>query len=206
MPPDPDISGTADALSTARAAEILPNLDLAARRSAISSAARFGITAKLFINFAPTAIYDPRSCLRTTVGLLDELGFAHEDIVFEVIESEHVADFDHLRSILDYYREAGFRVALDDLGAGYASLGMLSELRPDYVKLDMMLTRNVDRDAYKALIAGKLLETAKGLGLLVVAEGVETPGEAAWLTAQGADFLQGYHFARPASPPPALNR
>jgi EAL domain-containing protein (putative c-di-GMP-specific phosphodiesterase class I) len=189
-------------LEVANGADMLFQLDLAARRAAIEQAARHRIQSRLFINFTPTAIYDPKFCLRSTVAAVDAAGLTNDRIVFEVVESEQVADSRHLRNVLDYYRTHGFGVALDDLGSGYSSLNMLHELRPDFVKLDMGLIRGIDQDPYKALIAQKLLEVAQGLGIRTVAEGVETQGEFGWLRAHGADFVQGYLFAKPAEVPP----
>ena len=103
---------------------------------------------------------------------------------------------------MEFYRGAGFRVALDDLGSGYGSLNLLSQLKPDFVKLDMKLIRDVDRDPYKAEITRKLLEMARGLGVATIVEGIETQGEWEWAHENGADYAQGYLFARPASPPP----
>ena len=115
-------------------------------------------------------------------------------------KSEAIQDSKLLRNILDFYRKGGFRVALDDLGSGYGSLDLLDALRPDFAKLDMSLVREVD--SYRAAIASKLLELAKDLGVAVVAEGIETEEQWRWLVARGADFAQGYFFARPAFPPP----
>lgn len=186
----------------ARDAGLIFQLDVASRFAAIQGAVQHQIAEKVFVNFTPSAIYDPIHCLRSTVRELDILGLERNQVVFEVIESEHVGDVEHLRTILNYYRREGFQVALDDLGSGYSSLNMLHELRPDYVKLDMGLVRNVDQDQYKGLIAGKLLETAQLLEVKTIAEGVETEGEYLWLKDHGADYLQGYYFAQPASPPP----
>ena len=190
----------------ARGADLLAQTDLAARQSAISGAAQHAISAKVFVNFTPSSIYDPASCLKSTVALVDRLNLPHEQLVFEVVESEHISDVAHLRNILDYYRGAGFGVALDDVGAGFSNLNVLNDLRPDYVKVDMHLVRGVDRDPYKALIAGKLLETIRGLGLRSIVEGVETAGEFAWARECGADYVQGYFISRPGTPPPALNQ
>ena len=88
------------------------------------------------------------------------------------------------------------------MGAGYSSLNLLTRLKPDYVKLDMHLVRGVDADPYKAEVAGKLLEMARGLGVKSVVEGVETVGEWRWARDRGADFVQGYLFAKPAADPP----
>lgn len=188
-------------IEAARDSGLLFQLDLAARKSALISAARKKVDTHLFINFSPAAIYDPQFCLRSTLATLDELGIERSRCVFEVTESEHVADRDHLIRILTYYRASGFRVALDDLGSGYSSLMRLHEIRPDFVKLDRSLIENAHQDEFKAMIAAKLLEAAQALGILTVAEGVETAGEMAWVQEHGADYVQGYYIARPAPTP-----
>jgi EAL domain-containing protein (putative c-di-GMP-specific phosphodiesterase class I) len=193
-------------LEVARGAGLLFQLDRAARLSSIAQAARWGMKCHVFINFTPTSIYDPVNCLRSTVQAVDELGLRREQVIFEVVESEHVGDVDHLKTILDYYRASGFRVALDDVGSGYSSLKMLGQLRPDFIKIDRELISGVHEDDFKALIARKLLETSHELGLKSVAEGVETAEEYQWLRENGADYVQGYFFAKPASPPPMLDK
>lgn len=194
--------GPGPMFEAARAAGLLFNLDRAARTKAIYEAAGQGVEGNVFINFDPTSVYDPVYCLRSTMKAVEESGITSERIVFEVTESEEVRDGAHLKNILDYYRRSGFRVALDDLGSGYASLNLLAELRPDFVKLDSGLVSNVDSDPYRAMIARKLIELAHELEVTVVAEGVETEEQWRWLADHGADYAQGYLFARPASPPP----
>lgn len=189
-------------LDVARGADLLFQLDLEARRSAIREAAKHGLTCKIFINFTPSAIYDPTFCLRSTVATMEELGIRHDQVVFEVIESDKINDPNHLKNICDYYRAVGFEIALDDVGSGYSSLNMLHELRPDYIKLDMQLIRNVHLDPYKGMIARKLLETAQALDVKTIAEGIECAEELDWVREHGADFVQGYYIAKPASPPP----
>lgn len=186
---------------TARSAELLSQVDLAARRAIIREASRLRIATKIFINFTPTSIYDPGFCLKTTVKSVVDAGLSPENIVFEVTESEQIPDVEHLRRIMDMYRAQGFGLALDDLGSGYSSLNLLGALQPDYVKLDMGLVRGVHADPYKALIAAKLLTLARALGISSIAEGVETEEEYRWLVENGADFVQGYYVARPANPP-----
>ena len=194
--------GPGPMFEAARNAGLLFNLDRAARMKAIEEATRYGISETVFINFNPTSIYDPVYCLRSTMNAIEQSPFRPEDIVFEVVESDTVQDDAQLVKILNFYREAGFRVALDDLGAGYGSLARLARLRPDFVKLDIALVQGVDKDPYRAIIAAKLLELARDLGVRVIAEGVETEAQYHWLLAHGADYLQGYYFARPGSPPP----
>lgn len=193
-----------DLFAAARSADLLALLDRQARVTAIRSFVRAAVpaSARLFVNFNPTAIYTPAHCLRTTFRAIADVGLSADRVVFEVVESDEVRDTAHLTGLIETYRSAGFGVALDDVGAGYSSLNLLARLRPDYVKVDMGLTRNVDRDGYKAAVVGKLLEMARALGVRTVVEGVETVGEWLWARDHGADYVQGYLFARPASAPP----
>jgi EAL domain-containing protein (putative c-di-GMP-specific phosphodiesterase class I) len=186
---------------TARDADLLFQLDLAARTTAIREAVRHQLRTNLFINFTPTAIYDPAYCLRSTVSAIAEAGIPPQAVVFEIIESDRAADAYHLRGIINFYRQAGFRVALDDLGAGYSSLNLIHQLRPDIIKLDMELVRDVHADPYKGSIVKKLLEIARTLGIQTVAEGIETPEELRWVRTHGVDYVQGYLISRPQSPP-----
>ncbi len=181
-------------LGAARETGLLFHVDREARLTAIRDAGLHGIATPLFINFNPTAIYDPQFCLRTTVAAARATGMPSERFVFEVIENDAVDDLDHLLRILNYYRDAGFRVALDDLGSGYASLNLLAQLRPDFVKFD--------RDPYKQKVVRKLVELALELEIGTVAEGIERREEWQWLRDAGIEYAQGYWFARPASPPP----
>ncbi|MCC3750701.1 MAG: EAL domain-containing protein [Halorhodospira halophila] len=190
-----------------RAAELADlefHLDRLARVAAIRDSHLQGIQANLFINFRPTAIYDPAFCLRTTVGAVEKLGLDPRRIVFEVVETEAISDHRHLRHIVDQYRQGGFRIALDDLGAGYGSLNLLKDLEPDFVKIDRELIRHVHRNPGQATIVEAMVGMARNLGTTTVAEGVEERDEAEWLREVGVDLLQGFYFARPASPPPSL--
>ena len=177
-------------------------LDTKARQQAICRAGSLGIREKLFINCLPSALDDAEAALRATLDIIDDAGLKREQIVLEIIESECIEDAAALRSGLELFRRAGIGIALDDLGAGYSSLTLLERLRPDFVKLDRELIGGVDKDGFKAVIAQKLLETARNLNIATVAEGVETVGEWNWLRAHGGDLAQGYFFARPAATPP----
>ncbi len=188
-------------LDLARKADLLFQVDLAARTCAIRESVRHGLDSPIFINFTPTAIYDPSFCLRTTVQAVKEVGLEPSDVVFEVIESDQVADVKHLLEIMGYYRARGFRVALDDLGSGYSSLNLIHQLKPDIIKLDMELIRNVHLEPYKAAVTEKLLELAQRIGVQTIAEGIETVEELRWVRAHGVDYVQGYLIARPQSPP-----
>lgn len=215
--PSGDLVSPGRAFGIAKDAGLLFNLDLIARRSAVQTAARAGRDGRLFINFNPSSIYDPAYCLRTTASFVADLGMKPSDIVFEVTETEQARDMRHLKGILAFYRNAGFRVALDDIGSGYSSLNLLSEVRPDFMKIDMELIRNIDAEPYKQNIVRNLLAIARGNGTLTVAEGIETEAERDWLSGEKVDYMQGYLFGPPApvqpvaktlaakaAPPPAV--
>ena len=180
-------------------------LDAKARQQAICRAGSLGVREKLFINCLPSALDDAQMALGATLNLIDDAELKREQIVLEIVESECIEDANALRAGLELFREAGIGIALDDLGAGYSSLTLLERLRPDFVKLDRELIRGVDSDGFKAVIAQKLLETARNLEIATVAEGVETAGEWNWLRAHGGDLAQGYFFARPAATPPVFS-
>lgn len=184
-------------LELARNTNLVEELDFAARQIAINQAKKHNLQTKIFINFIPTAIYQPATCLRSTADLIKEVGLQPSQIVFEVIESQQIKDMEHLKGILDHYRKAGFSVALDDFGTGYSSLKVLNDLRPDYVKLSMELTRHIHLDNFKQILVEKTIETTQALGIKLIAEGVECQEECEWLVSHGADYLQGFYLAKP---------
>jgi EAL domain-containing protein (putative c-di-GMP-specific phosphodiesterase class I) len=103
-------------------------------------------------------------------------------------------------------REMGFRIAVDDLGAGYAGLTSFAQLEPEIVKLDMSLVRDVDHSTTKQKLIQSMTSVCKDMGSLVVGEGIETSAERDCLIDLGCDLLQGYLLARPGPPFPHVNR
>lgn len=185
----------------ARITGMLFNLDRQCRESAIRAAAQHKVQSNIFINFLPTAIYNPEYCLRDTVRWAQELNFDPAALVFEVVESEEVSDIEHLKRILTFYKERGFRVALDDVGSGYSSLNKFVQLAPDIIKLDMELVRDIHKIEVKQAVARALVFMARESGCLVLAEGIEVEDEFAWVKELGVDFVQGYYFGKPAEEP-----
>ena len=119
-------------------------------------------------------------------------------VILEVTERSSLHRILDLRTRLDELRGLGFRIAVDDLGAGYAGLASFSQLEPDVAKLDMSLIRGIDKSARKASIVRSIISMCtQELGTSVVCEGVETEAERDTLCELGADLLQGYLFARP---------
>ncbi len=184
-------------LQQAREAGLLHQLDMAACRCAIREAASLGASVTVFVNFSPAMMDDAESCLRATTAAIQAAGLEPQRFVFEVIEADRIEDAAHLKHVLDAFRRDGYRVALDDLGAGWSTLNLVHTLRPDFIKLDRELIREVHEDHVKDLIASKLLEIGRGLGIRTIVEGVEKPQELAWARERGADYVQGYLIARP---------
>lgn len=156
---------------------------------------------KAFINFIPTAIYNPEYCLKTTTAVANQLSIKSDRFVFEVVETEQIKDTDHLKSILNYYQTHGFSYALDDVGAGYNTLDLLSDLKPPYVKLDMQYVQGISHSETKQEIALAFLEKAQEYGAVTLAEGVEDKEDFDWLKARGYELFQGYYFGRPEPEP-----
>ena len=181
----------------AREAGLLLEVDSAASRSAIREAARTPGSGVVFINFSPAAIRDPQANLRATLQAIEEAGLARERVVFEVVEADRLGDAPGLAEILKGYREAGLRVALDDLGAGWSTLNLIHKLRPDFIKLDRELIRGIHLDPVKSVIAGKLIEIGRALGIETIVEGVEEKAELDWAHDYGADYVQGFLLGEP---------
>lgn len=185
----------------AREAELLFNLDRLSRETVLASAAENNYFGRLFINFLPSAIYNPENCLSTTVALAKKYGFDFKNLTFEVVETERISDIDHLRHILDFYRAKGFNTALDDVGSGYSSLNLLASLAPNVIKIDRELITNIDQDPLKQAIVGGIMSMALQSNIMTLAEGVETAQEFAYIKQVGIQLVQGFYFAKPAEKP-----
>lgn len=195
-----EMSGVEVVTLAERTGLIVP-LDARTRVTAIEQFSASSLQSKLFINFQPSAIYNPRYCLRTTFAALERSRLRPEDVVFEVVESEDIADVPHLLRIMQTYRDHGLGVALDDFGAGYSTAERLVALRPDYLKIDKSLTRNVAGDEGARRIVASIVRMAGDKGCRVIAEGIETVGQRDALRDLGVELGQGYLFARPARQP-----
>ncbi len=188
-----------DIFTAARNRGRLYALDKLCRMTAVRSAAP--LNKKTFINFIPTSIYSPEFCLRTTAELAKQLGVDPSLFVFEVVETEKVDDLDHLKSILTYYKEKGFKYALDDVGEGFSTIEVLLELKPHYMKLDMKYVQGVSSDPNKQKVAKDFLEKSLQIESIPLAEGVETKEDFEWLKQSGYQLFQGYLFGKPEPTP-----
>lgn len=172
--------------------------DQACRVRAIRGAAALGMKELLSINFLPNAVYQPAACIRSTFEAARLYNFPIEQIIFEVTEGEQVTDRPHLVNIFREYQRFGFRTAIDDFGAGYAGLNLLSEYQPDIIKIDMDLVRDIDTSKPKQAIVKGIVSICAELNVRVLAEGIETTAERDLLRNAGIDLMQGFLFCKPA--------
>lgn len=152
---------------------------------------------KLSINFMPNAVYEPDACIRASLAAARRVGFDPGRLMFEFTEDERMRDVAHVRRIIEAYRARGFTTAIDDFGAGYAGLGLLADLNPDMLKLDMTLIREIDGSAARQAIVAGVVQIADVLGVACIAEGIETEAELHTLQNLGIFLCQGYLLARP---------
>ena len=175
-------------------------LDQAARRTAILGAAGWLNGDQLFVNFLPSSIYNPAICLRTTEAAAADAGVPMDLLVFEVVESEHIASIPSLRAIFDRYHEMGAKVALDDLGADHATFGVAEALRPDIMKVDGAIARRLP-EATAVSFVRQAVTLAASTGAKVLIEGVEERRQLRCAIDLGVDLAQGYLLGRPAPAP-----
>lgn len=184
-------------------ADLVLRLERLCRRQAIRAAADMPEGRLLFLNIEPEAIADPELRDVMFTALLADSEITPDRVVLEITERSAITDFPAFRSTLEYLRALGFRVAVDDAGAGYGSLQVLAEVRPEWLKIDMSLIRGIDCDDVRAQLVHSMVMFADRSGVKVIAEGIETSGELEKLRSLGVEFGQGFLFTRPVPPFPA---
>ena len=197
--------GAAALLQAAAAHNQVAIFDARARKQAILQAyPQLPAGARLFVNLSPTAIYDPDICLGATFRACVDADVDIGRLVFEITGTHSFPDLTLLRRILERCRDAGARVALEDMGSGHTSLRSLSTLRPDYLKLDRGLVSGLHHGDPRLPLLAAMIRHAHDLGVLVVARGVETTEELQLVRELGVDLGQGYFLGRPSARPSEL--
>ena len=166
------------------------SLELATMRTALVALPRVPKDVYLAINLSPPTI------LSSEFGAAVD-GLPLEKILLEITEHESISTYNELSEVLERLRFAGLRIAVDDAGAGYASMRHVLNLKPDLIKLDMSLTRDIDSDPARRALASALVGFARETGCGIIAEGVETPEELEVLRQLGVTKAQGYLLGRP---------
>ncbi len=196
---EPSIPSPMALLDAATQLARLPALGRRTRNVAGAAIAARGDIPSLFMNLHPDDIFD--------VDLIDDhaaLTQIASRVILEVTERESLVTSPELAVRLQRLRALGFRIAVDDIGAGYSGLTSFTDLTPEIVKIDMSLVRSIHTSTVKQRTVRALCSLCHDMGTLVVGEGVETTEERECLLALGCDLLQGYLIARPSSELPGL--
>jgi len=189
---EPALARPDNLLQAAERLDRLRDIGRAVRAGVASAAPEAPVGAVLFTNLHSADLddedlYDPGSPLSQVA----------DRVVLEITERASLDGLKDVRTRVADLRRLGFRIAVDDLGAGYAGLSSFALLEPEVAKLDMSIVRDIDTEQRKQSIVRSMAKLCEELGVLVITEGVETPTERATLSELGCDLLQGYLFARP---------
>jgi EAL domain-containing protein (putative c-di-GMP-specific phosphodiesterase class I) len=178
---------------------VLLQFDLDLKRKAFSRFVEAGLgTAKLFFNLDNRLFQMPGYASNETLKVAAEAGLAPSQIVFEISERHEPDGAGNFDMIIAAYRDAGFRIALDDFGSGFAGLKLLRRSEPDIVKIDRYFIDGIAEDPRKSAFLGKIAGLGRLMGITVVAEGVETERELRLSAEAGCDMVQGYYIAKPS--------
>jgi EAL domain-containing protein (putative c-di-GMP-specific phosphodiesterase class I) len=154
-------------------------------------------TAMLSINFLAGAMKQPRACTRMYLEAVMRRGLRPDRVMFEFSGGKRLPEVERLQDIVAEFKQAGFRVGVDNFGGVYSGLGLLTKVAPDIIKIDMDLIRDIAVTPAKQLIVAGMVAIARQLGIVVAAEGVETETEVRVLRGAGIRLFQGYYFAKP---------
>jgi EAL domain-containing protein (putative c-di-GMP-specific phosphodiesterase class I) len=127
-------------------------------------------------------------------------------VVLELTERTAITDYPSFREALNYYRNQGFLIAIDDAGSGYSSLQAIAELRPEIIKIDMSLVRDVDKSPTKKAILETFVDFSYKISSQVICEGIENEQELKLVTDIGCDYGQGFLLGRPGAMQPDINK
>ena len=154
---------------------------------------------EIAVNVSPRQV-QAGSLLRIVTEALDSSGLDPKVLTLELTETVFIENIENLELVheaLDPLRELGVRIAIDDFGTGYSSLGRIRRFGIDILKIDRSFVSGLEDDESEQRLASAILEIGRALNATVIAEGVETPGQLAWLKSAGCRCAQGYFFARP---------
>ncbi|KAF1046609.1 diguanylate phosphodiesterase [Xylophilus sp.] len=176
----------------------LHRFDLESKRQAFELAAAVGIGAcRLSINLLPASLVDMPHAVDHLVEQIRALGLAPQQVIVEITEEEALSHFGAFQAAIKRLRAAGIGLAIDDFGAGFAGLSLLSKFQPEKLKIDRMIVTGIHADGPRQAIVKAVVECCRSLGITTVAEGVETFDEWCWLRAAGVDLFQGFLVAKP---------
>lgn len=173
------------------------DMEYAARDVILQEYAKSPQAGRLFVNVSPECLSLQNPALEFSLNQLKRFGLNASQIVIEITEGSSIRDYSQLCDVVTKYRKLGFGIALDDLGEGYSSLRLWSEISPDFVKIDKHFIANIQNDQIKMEFVRAIQKIASESGALTIAEGVESREELAVVKDLKIDFVQGYLLGRP---------
>lgn len=183
--------------NNARANGTIHLLDMICRRNAIKEAKEQGISEYLFINICPDTILQNNIETDLTDRLVREFAFPKEKIVLEITEYSMIDDYKPLLRTVFYYKELGYKIAIDDFGAGFGGPKLLSMISPDFVKIDKYFVRTIYENFFSKSFVEFILNACHTLNIMVIAEGIEKYEQLSECVKLGVDYLQGFYLGRP---------
>ena len=177
--------------------DLVFELDRLCRRNAITSAGRLDKGQKLFVNLLPTTIRDPEFQGQKMLEFLEANKLSPSSIVLEITERLAIENYDLFLEAIKTFTDLGFQVAIDDMGAGCSGLEKIVHMKPDYLKFDLMMVRDIDTSFVKREMLKAIHSLANNVGAAVIAEGIERVEELETLIDLGIPYGQGFLFARP---------
>lgn len=179
--------------------DLLFELDHLCRRQALKSGKNLDPEYKLFINTLPFSIRDPSFQGKYLIDLFEGTDLAPEQIVLEVTERRAIDNYNMFVDAMKYFSDMGCKIAIDDMGAGYSGLEKIVHLRPDYVKLDMSMVRDIDSSFVKQQMLQAFRVMTEKIDARLIAEGIENQKELAKVRQIGVNYVQGFLLAKPSA-------
>jgi EAL domain-containing protein (putative c-di-GMP-specific phosphodiesterase class I)/GGDEF domain-containing protein/CBS domain-containing protein len=198
-PINSDLHSPIELFDVAKKQGLLAELEYTCREMSCQRFTALEGSGKLFVNVSPMVLLDDGFREGITQGILSRYGLNADRIVIELSEQYPLDDYELINKAACHYREMGFEIALDDIGAGYAGLRIWNEMRPDYVKIDRHFIDQIDKDFAKQEFVGSIQKIASNLGCRVIAEGIETQGQLQTVQSLGITLGQGFFLGRPES-------
>jgi len=177
-------------------------LDIHCRENAIKQASTLGLTpgkANLFINACPETMMDPSHKADITDKLAEEWNVPKERIILEITEESAIYDYSLFRQSIEYYRSRGYKIAIDNFGAGHGGLKMLSIIEPDFVKIDRYFISNIDKAIVKSNLVDSIATACHRIGIKVISVGIERHEELEAILNMGIELLQGDYLQKPSA-------
>ncbi|MDD2914828.1 MAG: phosphodiesterase [Gallionella sp.] len=203
-PANSPLHSPANLFSAARQLGLSLETEMLCRQIVLEAFAAQNLPGKLFLNVSPEALTHPSFKNGQTLAYLEHLGIDPQQVIIEITENQPTFDFAGMRNALLHYRSMGFQIAIDDLGEGFSSLRLWSELRPEFIKIDMHFIQGVNADPLKQQFLRSIHSIALSSGTQVIAEGIETAAEFRVIRDIGIACGQGYFIARPSPVPPLI--